>query len=82
MELSLENLVLNVRDIDVGIPNLETFECHLDDLNHLENGRPIKCPVTLTLSEGEELIAKYKGRVAGILLKEGAFFKVKRKFNT
>ena len=82
IDLSLENLVLNVMDIDVGIPNLETFECHLDDLNHLENGRPIKCPVTLTLNEGEELIAKHKGRVAGILLKEGAFFKVKRKFNT
>ena len=82
IDLSLENLVLNVRDIDVGIPNLETFECNLDDLNHLENGRPIKCPVTLTLNEGEELIAKYKGRVAGILLKEGTFFKVKRKFNT
>ena len=32
--------------------------------------------------EGEELIAKYRERVAGILFREGAFLKVKRKFNT
>ena len=32
--------------------------------------------------EGEELIAKYKGKVAGILLREESFLKVKRKFNT
>ena len=69
-------------DIEIGIPGLKIFECNLDYLRHLENGRPIECPVTYDFEEGEELIARFKGRVAGILFREGAFLKVKRKFNT
>ena len=58
------------------------LECNLNDLRRLENGRPIACPITFDYGEGEELIAKHKERVAGILLREGDFLKVKRKFNT
>jgi len=82
LDLSMENLRSNIIDIEIGIPDLKIFECNLVDLSHLENGRAIECPVTSDFSEGEELIAKYKGRVAGILYRKGAFLKVKRKFNT
>ena len=82
LDLSIEDLRSNIMDIEIGIPGLKIFECNLDDLRHLENGRPIECSVTFDFGEGEELIAKYKGRVAGILFREGAFLKVKRKFNT
>ena len=80
--LSTENLKSNIKAIEIGIPELKIFECHLDDLKHLENGRPIKCPITFNFGEGEELIAKYKGRLVGVLFREGVFLKVKRKFNT
>ena len=82
LDLSVENLRSNIMDIEIGIPGLKIFECNLDDLKHLENGRPIQCPISFDFGEGEELIAKYKGRVAGILFREGDFLKVKRKFNT
>ena len=82
LDLSIETLRSNIIDIDIGIPGLKIFECNLVDLKHLENGQPIECSVTFDFGEGEELIAKYKGRVAGILFREGAFLKVKRKFNT
>ena len=82
LDLSTENLSSNIKAIEIGIPGLKIFECHLDDLKHLENGRPIKCPLKCDFDEGEELIAKYKGRVAGILVIEEGFLKVKRKFNT
>ena len=36
----------------------------------------------VALVEGEELFAKYKDRVAGVVFKEGEFLKVRRKFNT
>ena len=52
------------------------------DLKNLENGRPIKCPMILNVSEGEELIARYKERGVGILFKYGHFLKVRRKLNT
>ena len=80
--LSTENLKSNIKAIEIGIPGLKIFECHLDDLKHLENGRPIKCPITFNFGEGEELIAKYKGRLVGVLFREGVFLKIKRKFNT
>ena len=80
--LSSEKLISNILDIEIGIPDLKIFECNLDDLRYLENGRPIECPVSGDFGEGEELIAKYRERVAGILFREGAFLKVKRKFNT
>ena len=54
----------------------------MNDLKQLENGQPIECPTTVSLVEGEELIAKYKGRVAAILFKDGSFLKVRRKLNT
>ena len=82
LDLSMEKLRSNIRPIEIGIPNLKTFECHLDDFKHLENGRPIKYPISFNFDENEELIAKYKGRVAGILFREGHFLKVRRKFNT
>ena len=82
LDLSAENLNSNIRAIEIGIPDLKTFECHLDDFKHLENGRPIKYPVSLNFGENEELIAMYNGKVAGILFKEGPFLKVRRKFNT
>ena len=82
LNLSTENLKSNIKAIEIGIPGLKIFECHLDDLKHLENGRPIKCPITFNFGEGEELIAKYKGRLVGVLFREGVFLKVKRKFNT
>ena len=82
LELSTENLSSNIKAIEIGIPGLKIFECHLDDLKLLENGRPIKCPLTFNFDEGEELIAKYKGRVASILFREGTFLRVRRKFNT
>ena len=82
LDLSKETLELNLKGIETGIPHLKIFECNVNDLKHLENGRPIKCPTTLTLSQGEKLIAKYKGRVKGILFKDGSFLKVKRKLNT
>jgi len=82
LELSIENLRSNIIDIELGIPGLKIFDCNLDDFKHLENGRPIESPVAFDFAEGDELIAKYKGRVVGILLREGAFLKVKRKFNT
>jgi hypothetical protein len=68
--------------VQIGIPNLKIFECPMDDLKQLENGHPIECPTTVSLIEGEELIAKYKGRVAAILFKDGSFLKVRRKLNT
>ena len=82
LDLSKESLESNLKSIEIGIPNLKIFECHVHDLKHLENGQPIKCPKTVRLIEGEELIAKYKGRVAAILFKDGAFLKVRRKLNT
>ena len=82
LDLSTEDLNSNIRAIEIGIPDLKTFECHLDDFKHLENGRPIKYPVSLNSGENEELIAMYKGKVAGILFKEGPLLKVRRKFNT
>ncbi len=82
LKLSKENLKSNIKAIEIGIPGLKIFECHLDDLKHLENGRPIKCPITFDFGEGEELIAKYQERLVGILFREGAFLKVRRKFNT
>ena len=81
-DFSKENLELNLKGIEIGIPHLKIFECPVNDLKHLENGRPIRCPTTLTLSQGEKLIAKYKGRVKGIVFKDGSFLKVKRKLNT
>ena len=82
LDLSIENLSSNIKAIEIGIPDLKIFECHLDDFKHLENGRPIKCPGSLNFGEDEEIIAKYEGRVAGILFREGPFLKVRRKFNT
>ena len=82
LDLSKENLELNLKGIEIGIPHLKILECHENDLKNLENGRPIKCPTTLSLSQGEKLIAKYKGIVKGILFKDGSFLKVKRKLNT
>ena len=82
LDLSMENLRSNIRPIEIGIPNLKTFECDIDDFKHLENGRPIKVPISFNFDENEELIAKYKGSVAGILFREGPFLKVRRKFNT
>ena len=79
---SMDNLESNIKNVEIGIPDLKIFECNIDDLNYLENGRPIKCPVTFIASEGEELIAKYKGRVLGILVKNDFLLKVRRKFNT
>ena len=77
-----KSIYSNLKGIEAGIPTLKSFECHVDDLNHLDNGRPIKCPITINISEGEEIIAKHKGRVAGILFKDGFLLKVKRKLNT
>ena len=82
LDLSAENLRSNIMDIEIGIPGLNIFECNLDDFRQLENGRPIELPLRSDFGEGEELIAKFKGRVAGILFREGGFLKVKRKFNT
>ena len=82
LDLSIENLSSNIKAIEIGIPYLKIFECHSDDYKHLENGRPIKFPISLKFDEDEELLAKYKGRVAGILFREGPFLKVRRKFNT
>ena len=82
LNLSNENLSSNIRPIEIGIPNLKIFECNLDDYKHIENGRPIKYPISLNFDEDEELIAKYKGRIAGILFRRGPFLKVRRKFNT
>ncbi len=82
LDLSVENLRSNIMDIEIGIPGLKIFECNLDDLKHLENGRPIECPISFDFGQGEELIAKHKGRVEGILYRKGDFLKVKRKFNT
>ena len=82
LDFSKDNLYSNLKGIEAGIPTLKSFECHVDDLNHLDNGRPIKCPITINISEGEEIIAKHKGRVAGILFKDGFLLKVKRKLNT
>ena len=82
LDLSIESLESNLKAIEIGIPNLKIFECPMDDLKQLENGQPIECPTTVSLIEGEELIAKYKGRVAAILFKDGSFLKVRRKLNT
>ena len=82
LDLSKESLEANLKSIEIGIPNLKIFEFPVDDLKHLENGQPIKCPKTVRLIEGEELTAKYKGRVAAILFKDGSFLKVRRKLNT
>ena len=82
LDFSEDHLYSNLKGIEAGSPTLKSFECHVDDLNHLDNGRPIKCPITINISEGEEIIAKHKGRVAGILFKEGFLLKVKRKLNT
>ena len=82
LDLTKESLASNLKGIEIGIPNLKIFECPANDLKHLENGRPIKCPTKLKVNEGEELIAKYKGRVAGILVKNRSYLKVKRKLNT
>jgi tRNA pseudouridine55 synthase len=82
LDLSIENLISRIMDIEIGIPGLKIFECNSDDVRHLENGRPIECPVAFDFGEGEELIAKYKGKVAGILFREEGFLKIKRKFNT
>ena len=82
LDLSKESLESNLKDIEIGIPDLKIFECPMDDLKLLENGQPIECPTTVSLIEGEELIAKYKGRVAAILFKDGSFLKVRRKLNT
>ena len=79
---NIARLYSNLKGIEAGIPTLKSFECHMDDLKHLENGRPIKCPITINLSEGEEIVAKHEGRVAGILFKDGFFLKVRRKLNT
>ena len=82
LDLTIESLESNLKAIEIGIPNLKIFECPRDDLKHLENGQPIECPTSVSLIEGEELIAKYKGRVAAILFKDGSFLKVRRKLNT
>ena len=82
LDHSTDDLGSRIKPIEIGIPNLKIFECGLDDLKYLENGRPIICPVTLSLAEGEELFAKYKDRVAGVVFKEGKFLKVRRKYNT
>ena len=82
LDFSKENLYSHLKGIEAGIPTLKSFECHVDDLKHLENGRPIKCPITINISEGEEVVAKHEGRVAGILFKDGFFLKVRRKLNT
>ena len=82
LDLSIENLSSNIKAIEIGSPDLKIFDCHLEDFKYLENGRPIKCPISLNVDEDEEFIAKYRGRVAGILFREGPFLKVRRKFNT
>ncbi len=82
LDFSEENLYSNLKVIEAGIPALKIFECHVDDLKHLENGGPIKCPITINISEGEEIVAKHEGRVVGILFKDGLFLKVRRKLNT
>ena len=73
LDLSIENLISNIMDIEIGIPGLKIFECNSDDVGYLENGRPIKYPVTSDFGEGEELIAKYKGKVVGSSLEKKAF---------
>ena len=82
LELSIESLGSSLKGIEMGIPNLKIFECYANDLNYLDNGRPIECPTTLSVREGEELIAKNKGRVVAILFKDGSLLKVRSKFNT
>ena len=82
LDLSKKSLESNLKAIEIGIPNLKIIECPMDDLKQLENGQPIECPTTVSLIEGEELIAKYKGRVIAILFKDGSFLKVRRKLNT
>ena len=82
LNLSSKKLQLHVRAIESGIPNLKNLECNLNDVKYVENGRAIRCPDKLVLDEGEEVIAKYRGKVVGILFKEGPILKVKRKFNT
>ena len=82
LDFSEENLYSNLKVIEAGIPALKSFECHADDFKHLENGRPIKCPITINISEGEEIVAKHEGRVVGILFKDGLYLKVRRKLNT
>ena len=82
LDLSAEHLASNLKSIEIGLPGLKIFECHVNDFKYLENGRPIKCPTALSVNEGEELIAKYKGRVAAIIFKHGSFLKVRRKLNT
>ena len=82
LDFSKENLYSHLKGIEAGIPSLKSFECNVDDLKHLEHGRPIKCPITINISEGEEVVAKHEGRVAGILFKDGFFLKVRRKLNT
>ena len=82
LDLSIDSLESSLKGIEMGIPNLKIFECYANDLNYLDNGRPIECPTTLIVREGEELIAKYKGRVVAILFKDGSFLKVRRKLNT
>ena len=82
LDQSTDNIGSHLKAIENGIPNLKIFECSVDDLKLLENGRPIICPSSLFLAEDEELIAKYKQRVAGIVFKKGRFLKVRRKYNT
>jgi tRNA pseudouridine55 synthase len=81
INLSSKNLKLHIRAIESGIPNLKNLDCNLKDVMYLENGRAIRCPEKVVLDEGEDVIAKYRGKVVGILFKEGPILKVKRKFN-
>ena len=71
-----------MKEIGNSFTVLKIYQCPVDNLKQLENGQPIECPTTLSLIEGEELIAKYKERVAAILFKDGSFLKVRRKLNT
>ncbi len=82
LDQSTNDVGSHIRAIEIGVPNLKILECSLDDFKYLENGRPITCPVTLSLVEGEELFAKYKERVAGVVFKYGSVLKVRRKYNT
>ena len=64
LDTSIKNLDSNIMGIESAITDLKIFNCHLDDLDHLNHGRPIRCPNALSLYEGEELVAKYQDKVA------------------
>ena len=82
LDLSIENLISNIIDIEIGIPGLKIFECNSDDVGYLENGRPIKCPLRLILEKAKNSLQSIKEKSQASSLEKKAFLKVKRKFNT